>query len=60
MTYLELAYQHEEDSLTTIQKFYLLVDLAKVNIRLNEISKVERSREIHSILQDDLLTASEI
>ncbi len=59
--YLELAYQHEEDSLTTMQKFYLLVDLARVNMHLNEISKVERySREIHSILQDDLLTASEM
>ena len=59
--YLELAYQHEEHSLTTMQKFGLLVGLAIVNMDLNQVSKVETySQEIHTMLQDDLLTASEI
>ena len=57
--YLELASQN--NSLTTIQQFCLLVNLAIVNTYLKRIPEVERySQEIHSILQDDLLAALDI
>ncbi len=57
--YLELAYQHE--NMTIMNRFYLLVDLAVLNTKLHQKSKVEKySQELHSILQDDSLTASEI
>ena len=58
---LELAYQHEIHSVPTITKFLLLVHLALLKTLINEIPAVKRySQEMRTILQDDLLTDSEI
>ncbi len=58
--YLELAYQHEMNSLTKMNKFFLLADLAVLNTDLNQTKVETYSREMHTMLQDDLLTASDI